>query len=219
MIFKELIKYLTSRLQHPLPGEAAQRKMLSARRFRHWPVPVSPKKSAILILLYPCQDEPMTLLIRRPEYDGVHSGQISFPGGKMEEGDADLTATALRESQEEVDIDPANVRILGELTPLFVPPSGYLIHPVIASMDERAPFRPDPAEVAGILEIPLKKFFMPGTLREKTVSVKDWSSSVPCYFVDQQVVWGATAMILSEFLETIRPFYEAQSGTQALRWT
>ncbi|HRY34101.1 MAG TPA: CoA pyrophosphatase [Bacteroidales bacterium] len=212
MIFRELIPYLRSRMQEALPGEAAQRKMLSSGRFPHWPIPEAYKKSGVLILLYPWQGEAMTLLIRRPEYDGVHSGQIAFPGGKMEEGDENITATALRESQEEVGLNPDKVRILGALTPLYVPPSGYLVHPVIACLEKKPVFRPDPSEVAGIIEIPLKVFFRHETLCEKTVRVKDWSSSVPCYFIDQQIIWGATAMIISEFLELIRPFYEARSG-------
>jgi len=151
-------------------------------------------------------NEPYIVFIRRPEYGGVHSGQISFPGGKQEPHDMDLSNTAMRESHEEVGIIPGKVRILGKLSDLYIPPSKFLVSPFLGYSTERPEFKRDPSEVDEVIEIKLSDLF-----RDQSVHVVKITTGLgvqiktPAYVVDGTVIWGATAMILSEFREVIRP--------------
>ncbi|MEC9339917.1 MAG: CoA pyrophosphatase [Pseudomonadota bacterium] len=163
------------------------------------------RDAAVLLLLYPDtghRDWYLTL-IKRPDYDGVHSGQIAFPGGRRE-GEESLTETALRETREEVGVDPGEVTLLGELTPFFVFASNHMVHPFVGYVSVRPGFVPCEIEVAQILEIPLSHLLEPANLRHETRELRWGPARIPFFAVDDHKVWGATAMVLAEFLELTR---------------
>ena len=161
---------------------------------------IKPKNAAVLLLVYPNTNGEMSLLlIRRNQYKGTHSRQISFPGGKLESQDIDLWSTALRETFEEVGISSNQIFLIRPLSQLYVPPSNFLISPFLAYTKHPCEFVPDRKEVDKIIEIPLKNL-----ISTEPFMTKQYSSSLeliyaPAYIFDQDEVWGATAMILSEF--------------------
>lgn len=197
---------LRNALMNKLPGPSAHQRMTSAeRRFQmqNLPDPYTPRKSSVLILLYEKDDELRTIMIQRPKYDGVHGGQIAFPGGKMEDSDADLNATALRETEEEVGIPASQIEVIGQLTELYIYPSNFLVQPVVGWLDHEPVTKADPAEVEGILDLPVYSFMLASAHQEREVEVKSHRFIVPCYVVSDYIIWGATAMIMTEFIEVM----------------
>jgi len=165
-----------------------------------------PRLGGVLLLLYCVEEELHLVLTRRPDYDGVHSGQVSFPGGRHEPPEA-LTTTALRETWEEIGIPASEIELLGELTPLYVIPSNFEVHPFVGHYigTGRPRFSPDVREVAAILEVPLRLLLDPTTRVEELMELRGGLRlRVPCFRVGEHAVWGATAMMLSEFLERLR---------------
>jgi 8-oxo-dGTP pyrophosphatase MutT (NUDIX family) len=158
------------------------------------------RASSVLILFYPYADTVYLPLILRPTYPGVHSGQVSFPGGGQEAGDADLIATALREAHEEVGLDPAAVTVLGQLTPIYIRPSNNLVQPVVGYAMARPAFVPDAREVAQLIEAPLPEFLDPANQRIEQWELRERTAHVPLFGIQNQVIWGATAMMLGELL-------------------
>ncbi len=199
---KKMTKAVAAELRKPLPAEDVRLKMApSSRRLSEFPAP--DKLAAVMILMFPSQDEICICFIRRPEYEGVHSGQISFPGGMYEITDKDLEQTARRETTEETGIDGAGIIVLGKLTPLEVPVSHFLVHPYVGYIDHFPEFVPDPAEVSFMITVPLRDLMDPSIILKEKWNLMDESVLVPFYFIQDQRIWGATAMILSEFLEVI----------------
>jgi 8-oxo-dGTP pyrophosphatase MutT (NUDIX family) len=141
----------------------------------------------------------LVLTVRTSDLN-YHSGQISLPGGGWEAGDASLQETALREAHEEIGITTDGLEILGALTPLYIPPSRNVIHPFVAYMPQRPTFDPDPREVAELLEVPLHLLLDPATQREEDWIWRGAPLHVPFYAVGGHKVWGATAIVLAEFL-------------------
>jgi len=204
-------KKLRKALMNALPGQAAHQQMSSPeRRFQmqNLPDPFEPRKSSVLILLYMQDLELMTLMIQRPKYDGVHSGQIAFPGGKMEDTDSDLIATALRETEEEIGIQAADIEVIGQLTELYIHPSNFLVQPVVGWLNTIPETKADPAEVETVLTMPVFTFMQEAARQEKEVEVRDFRFKVPCYVVSDHIIWGATAMIMTEFLEVMKSMAE-----------
>lgn len=156
------------------------------------------------MLLYPKDGVWHIPLIVRPEYDGAHSGQVAFPGGKMEDFDADITAAALRETHEEIGIAPASVAPLGLLTPLFVPVSNFMVHPVLAIAAQTPGFRLDAREVAQLIELPLDVLLDESRRGEKEILVRGVRVHAPFFGLPGHTIWGATAMMLSELAEVVR---------------
>jgi len=201
MEFAELEERLRENLARPLPGADAQER-LSPRPRRGWVpghVPTGLRQSAGLLLLYPREGSPTVLLTLRRADLPQHAGQVSLPGGAAEPGET-LVDTALRESREEVGVDPAAVRVLGPLSPLHIPVSGFALHPFVGLSDRRPGLRPDVREVQRILEIPLDALLDPGHVAVETRTLGGRSYQVPFIHLDGEKVWGATAMILAEFL-------------------
>ncbi|NTW25590.1 MAG: CoA pyrophosphatase [Lentimicrobium sp.] len=201
----QLIK-IEHALTKELPGPVAHSRMAPAHRDRlinDSKGPEFARKSSVLILLFPDESgEINTAFIKRVEYDGVHSGQIAFPGGKSEETDTDLIDTALREAEEEVGIKRDSIRIIGKLSNLFVPPSNYIICPVVAKTHIKPDFIPDNFEVAEIFTVPLKHFLNPDYYGDGEILYKNGQSvKVPGYYYEKYFIWGATAMILSELMD------------------
>lgn len=159
--------------------------------------PGSPRLAAVLVLLYPVGEALHFVLTRRTEYPGVHSGQISLPGGKRE-GEEAFSRTALRETEEEIGVVCDSVELLGELTPLYVPPSDYLIHPRVGACTARPTFRPDPSEVAEIIEAPLGVILDDSIKGTESVTRYERPFTIAYYHIGGHKVWGATAIMLSE---------------------
>lgn len=169
--------------------------------------PKNPIPSSVLLILYPYRKEIYTVFILRPDYGGVHSGQISLPGGKKEPSDPDLQTTALRESYEEVGIVPEKVQVLGQLSDLYIPPSRFLVTPIIGCMETRPDFARDPAEVEEIIEVNIRDLFSEKAFQIKRHKVgMGMHIKAPAFVVDNYVIWGATAMILSEFNDMIKAY-------------
>jgi len=163
------------------------------------------RMGGVLIALYPDNGSIRTVLMKRPDYTGTHSGQVSFPGGKKEPDDPDIIATALREAQEEVAIVPGDVRVLGQLTELYIPASNFLVHPVVGILESVPRLVPDAHEVERILLPDLTHFYRSDIIGEKSIPVRDnLTVRTPFYDVEGQTIWGATAMILSEFTQVLR---------------
>lgn len=206
------IQALRKRLQEPLPGEAAHNLMASSTRtnLKLRPKPDSQtKESAVLILFYQDKDQIKLPLILRPVYAGVHSGQIGLPGGRREKADADFYETALREAQEEIGINPAEVTVVGHLSDLFVFASNHMVHPVVGYMEHKPAFLVDPREVDQLIEVPLSTL-LDTSSRGITnfVVAGNIEISAPYFGVDGHTVWGATAMMLSELLSIINELEE-----------
>ncbi len=201
--FGDLAKYLRRQENLSLPGISAQLRM--APRIRRDDIVNNSRKkqgvkSGVLILLYPDRGQnTYVVMIQRPDYPGVHGGQISFPGGRFEEGDSSVMYTALREAREEIGISPERVEVLHRLTELYIPPSNFLVSPFLAVAEQRPVFNPDPTEVDEILEIPLHAFITSSNIRDVPLVMADGRQmDTPCYMIGERNVWGATAMIISE---------------------
>ncbi|TVR39499.1 MAG: CoA pyrophosphatase [Cryomorphaceae bacterium] len=202
------IEKLRNLLQGPLPGEVAHRKMLSYHRPAVSEVMKQPRDvrhGSVLIPLYPHHDTIYTSLILRPDYPGVHGGQVAFPGGQQEMNETAFD-TALRESNEELGISPGTVEKLGSLTPVYIPPSRFLVSPFVGVLPERPSFVPDPREVASLIEVPLMHLLHDDYLTQRKVFIKAFNvhMDVPCFLLDGHVVWGATAMMISELRELLK---------------
>ena len=208
MIFDDLIDRLKERLLDPLPGDAAHTPMRAipigdlTPRFDH---SLPPKPGGVMILLY--EDDTGLIrfpLIKRQEYTGAHSGQVSFPGGKSEQGE-DPIVTALRECEEEIGVDRNSLVVLGRLTNFFVIPSNFIITPVVAIATSIPVFKPDPYEVARILSFPLQDLLNDDAIKQKEiVAAGKFRLMAPHFEIDGEIVWGATAMMLNEFRTILR---------------
>jgi len=165
-----------------------------------------PRSSAVLALLHMDGDDISLAFTLRPTSLRHHAGQISFPGGGAEPGDGSCEATALRETAEELGIPTHDIHILGEMTPLFIAGSQNIVHPYVGWMPVLPLLCPDPAEVDRVLQVPVRELLEPRTLGTTTWRRNGRILDAPCYRVGGDVIWGATAMILSELLEIIRGF-------------
>ncbi len=189
---------LKTALARDLPGTDIQWQMASTdRRIKDFPRTRNSdsKLAAVLILLYPYKGNIHTLFIQRPVYNGVHSGQISFPGGKQEDSDRDLTQTALREACEETGLCKEDLSVLGLLTPLYIPVSNIEVSSVVAYCNKRPALNPCKNEVVSIIETKLSHFKNPSILKEKPMLVRDEELKVKYYDYEGHVIWGATALL------------------------
>lgn len=199
---------IVERFTSALPGERSHDSMSSRVRMslsdylgKH----PDYRSSAVLMMLYPLNNTMYALIIERPTYEGIHSGQLALPGGKAEEVDHDLIATALRETHEEVRVLVSEHEVVGPLTPLYIPPSNFLVQPFVALLDHRPAFIPDEREVKSILEIPLSTFLEPHVKERRRIFVgQNTFIEAPCYVLGENILWGATAMMFSELEEMLR---------------
>lgn len=201
---ESLCSALRTALAGPLPKAAAHAWMAPRPRTGWKPdfLPANCREAAALLLLYPKNDTAHILLTVRTDDLPTHRGQVSFPGGGLESNETTVEA-ALREGWEEVGIQPSQVEILGLLSPLHIPVSGFILYPVVAVSAERPALRPREGEVARTLEVPVSELCDAGRVREETRIFAGQSYRVPYFLVDDCKVWGATAMVLSEFLSLI----------------
>ena len=201
----QLAARLRVALQDPLPGLDAQLRLAPSPRVGWDPYALPPglRDAAGLVLLYPIDDVPHMLLTVRGVSLRHHTGQVSLPGGAVDAGES-IEAAAVREAEEEVGVDGARVEIVGRLTPLHIPVSGFLLHPVVGVERTRPAFFPAEWEVARLLEVPLPQLSDPAKLlREQRTFQRDGMTTaveVPYFDIDGEKVWGATAMVLAEFV-------------------
>ncbi len=166
---------------------------------------MNPKRAGVMALFYPDMDfETRLLLILRKTYNGVHSNQIGFPGGKVEREDTDILATALRETHEEVGVPPDAVEVLKELSEVYIPPSNFMVSPFIGIYQNPLPFEIQEAEVESLVEVYLKDFMDNSNhIQENLTTSYAKSIDVPAYRLNGYTVWGATAMMMSEIKELL----------------
>ena len=207
-MFNSIIEKLSVELTKPLPGEIAQYKMAPEGR-RNFKNAANTTQAAVLVLLYPINDEVYTVFMKRPEYEGMHSGQISFPGGKYELTDPDYEYTALRETSEELGVPAETIKVLGKLSPLHIPVSGFNVHPFIAYTENRPGWKPDEKEVTRVIELPLSYLANPKCIRHEIGKLHNTELNVPFYFADNEKIWGATAMITAELIEIYRTSFQS----------
>lgn len=202
-LFDTWIDSLKKKLKQPLPGEEAQFMMAPAtRKLIQTPSVAIP--SSVLILLYPYQDEVYTVVMQRPDYDGAHSGQISLPGGKYEQNDMSMLDTALREAFEEIGVNRDDINIIGELTPLYIPPSNFIVYPFIGYMPSRPEFFADPSEVREIIEFRLQVLSQKECRTNRMLHLRNsMKIEAPGFLVNEHFIWGATAMIFSELMSVL----------------
>lgn len=195
-----MIAHLRLAFAEPLPGLAAQARLAPRPRPGWRPtLPPAARPAAGLLLLFDGARGPTIILTVRGGHLPHHGGQVSLPGGAVEPGES-VEQAALREAQEEIGVEPSLVSVLGSLTPLHIPVSSFTLHPVVATCACRPPLQPTAGEVDSILEVPLLELADPSRLR-RAVRWRDGRAyNVPFFELAEHQVWGATAMVLSEFL-------------------
>lgn len=207
MTFHELCMRIKDRLARPLPGQEAHN-LFRARPIGDVRPRIShkdpPRPGGVLVLLYEEDDVIKFPLIKRPDYPGAHGGQVSLPGGKAEAGE-DAIRTALRECEEEIGVLQGTIEVLGKLSDFLVIPSNFIVTPVIGFVDQTPAFRPDPFEVSRVIEAKLSDVTGEDVIREREiVAAGKYRMIAPHFEIDNEVVWGATAMMLNEFRAVLR---------------
>lgn len=202
--FSDILK---DEISKGLPGTEVQWQMASSDRLvRDFPRVPGPnvRIASVLILLYPYNGTVRTVFIQRPDYNGVHSGQISFPGGRKEPSDSDIIETALREAKEEIGADPSEISVIGTLTPLFIPVSNMLVTPVAGWSKTKPEFKCQAEEVVFLIEADLRIFLDQAIVKTKPMEIRGEKYDIKYFDYDGFVIWGATAMMLNELLAIIK---------------
>lgn len=200
-----------------LPGLDAQLRMAPVPRVGWDPsrVPAGTRDAAALILLYPFDDVWTMPLTVRAAGMRNHTGQVSLPGGRMDPGES-IAAAALREADEEIGVVPASVRVLGALTPLHIPVSGHMLHPIVGVTDARPAFRRSEREVARIIEVAAEQLvgdaLVQREIQTRTVRGQAVAIDVPYFAIAGEQVWGATGMILAELAAVIARAERSRRG-------
>tara|TARA_R110001632_G_scaffold87188_3_gene189632 strand:- start:2029 stop:2667 length:639 start_codon:yes stop_codon:yes gene_type:complete len=208
MKFEEFLKTIDQLKQLPLGGLEAQFKLAPKMRLGYDSEKIKankPKRAAVLALFYPNKNNEATfLLTKRASYKGTHSAQISFPGGKIEESDRNLTHTALRETFEEVGVFQNEIDVIREITDVYIPPSNFLATPFIGFVQKKPIFEAN-HEVDEIIEVTLKDLLDDKNVDSIMMNTSYMDKiSVPCFRLNDYIVWGATGMMLSEIKELIK---------------
>lgn len=166
---------------------------------------LNPRESAVMMLFYPKDSITHLALIIRNAYPGIHSSQIAFPGGKVELFDTSLEETALRETHEEIGISSDKITVIRPFTKIYIPPSNFMVYPFLGYSNQELIFNPDPSEVAGIIELPITDFLDDtNVISEKIKTSYTSEIIVPAFKIKEHIVWGATAMMMSELKELLK---------------
>jgi 8-oxo-dGTP pyrophosphatase MutT (NUDIX family) len=204
--FEHLETTLRERLAGTLPGLDAQLRFMPTPPRSGWTPGASPddaRSAAGLLLVYPGERGASIPLTMRSTRLRRHAGQISLPGGATDEGET-LAQAALREAYEEIGVDPARVRILGQLTPVYVLVSGFMLHPIVGITDARPEFRPAAHEVEQVIEVSIEDLQDASNIRHGTRTREGVAIEYPYFDLRGSHVWGATAMVLGEFICLLR---------------
>lgn len=210
MLFNTFLKSVVKIKHLNLIGEASHAKLSPPYRLdlaeKMKEKAKNARKAGVLALFYPnLEGETYLVLILRKTYKGVHSAQIGFPGGKYEEEDKNLEATALRETEEEVGVPKSMVNILKKMSPLYIPPSNFMVHPYLAYAETTPNFIKQDAEVEAIVEVKLVDFLNDTNILTTRVPTSfNVEVDVPAFQLNGHIVWGATAMMLGELKDLLR---------------
>ncbi|WP_431136006.1 NUDIX hydrolase [Psychroserpens mesophilus] len=210
MNFNTFLKSVSKIKNLELPGEASQIKMSPPYRLelmeRNKMLMKTAKQAAVLALFYPDEhNETHLILILRKTYKGVHSAQVGFPGGKVEQKDSDLQMTALRETYEEVGVPMDAVSVFKRMTPMYIPPSNFTVHPFFGITQRTPKFIKQDEEVEGLIEVALSHFLDETTVITTSVPTSyQRNVEVPAFKLNDHIVWGATAMILNEVKDLLK---------------
>ncbi len=212
MDFQDFLKYVPKLTEVVLPASEAHYKMLPITRIesmKNFDIEgKNPKIAAVMMLFYPKNGVTHLVLIVRNAYEGVHSAQIAFPGGKFEQQDENFETTALRETQEEIGVQPQSIEIVRPFTNLYIQPSNFMVYPYLGICKQEIIFSPDLNEVADIIELPLSELLND----DLVVSTKITTSyveniEIQAFKINEHIVWGATAMMLSELKEVLKKVF------------
>lgn len=200
---QDLKSHLEFQIEKGLPGESAHLEMASYKRPSADAVRrkrLGARASAVMVGMYYKEEILHCSLIQRPDYDGTHSGQVAFPGGKREKDDPNLEYTALRETQEEVGINPDQIELIGRMSDLYIPPSNFLVTPVMGVLTNPPEFTIDKTEVAEAFHFPLKLLFDDDSMVTERIYLPYYKAYInaPSIKYQGKIIWGATAMMLSE---------------------
>lgn len=210
MQFQKFEKQIVKIENLELPGESIQLKMAPMERLRELKEKarsqVNPKRAGVMVLFYPSETTKTNLiLILRKTYKGVHSAQVGFPGGKQETNDLSLEHAALRETEEEVGVRSESINVLKKLTDIYIPPSNFFVQPYLGITSITPKFTLQEDEVESLIEVPLAHFMDDDILISETISTSYGKHiNVPAYLLNGHIVWGATAMMLSEVRELLK---------------
>jgi 8-oxo-dGTP pyrophosphatase MutT (NUDIX family) len=207
------IQDIEEALKLDLPGEKIHQRMLPSGRSLALPTEKSLKikESAVLVLLFLKNKELHFCLTRRNQNMKYHPGQISFPGGSREEYEMNIFETALRELEEETGVDKTKVKVIGKLSDLYISVSNFLIHPVVGFLDHEPEFRIAPIEVDEMIVVTLKSIFKKNNKTSTKIETLQGELNVPCYKINDLIIWGATAMIIEEFIELLRIYFHPKA--------
>lgn len=209
-LFKGIIK-------NQLPGEEAHLMMLPKGReissvSRRQAI--TPKQASVAVhLFFTNPENPHLILIKRSIYDGAHSGQIAFPGGKIDEKDTDLIHTALRESQEEIGLSANEENLIGALSPVYIPISNFDVHPFLFLHFNSVALLADNREVSEILSVPLSEIIEDKNIHKRLMTLKDTNETIDVtgFLLQENWVWGASALILNEVKEVLKKYFSEEN--------
>lgn len=204
---KEFAEKLKIEISNGLPGIEVQWALASSdRMMKGFPrfARDDSKAAAVMILLYRKDGLIHTVFIQRPAYDGVHGGQISFPGGKKEASDPDLIHTAIREASEEIGVNSSEINVISTLTPLYIPVSNIIVTPVIGWTEKQPVFTRQEEEVVFIIEADIRTLINPSIIKIKPFEIRGEMIDIKYFDYKDNVIWGATAMILHELFTILR---------------
>lgn len=209
MNFQDFLKYVPKLLEVTLPASEAHFRMAPSNRIQELKSlkieSKNPKNAAVMMLFYPKNERTHLVLIVRNSYEGVHSAQIAFPGGKFETKDETFENTALRETHEEIGIHPDSIEIIMPFTNLYIQPSNFMVYPYLGICREEIIFIPDANEVADIIELSLSEFLDDNLIVSAKISTSyAVDIEIPAFKINEHIVWGATAMMLSELKEVLK---------------
>lgn len=212
MNFQDFLEYVPKLMEVDLPASEAHFKMAPLERIESLKnlnlATKNPKTAAVMMLFYPKNGRTHLVLIVRNSYQGVHSDQIAFPGGKYEPRDQIFENTALRETHEEIGISPDCIEIKRAFTRLYIQPSNFMVYPFLGICKEEIVFIPDAIEVADIIELPLSVFLGDDIIVSVSISTSYADNiRVPAFKINEHIVWGATAMMLNELKEVLKKVF------------
>lgn len=209
MNIEKMIEKLKVRLEKELPGILSWKEMSSGRLEQDYYPPEDPRKyknASVLITLIPSLEKKDIIIpfIQRPNEQGPHAHQISLPGGSFQEDDQTFEITAKRETREEIGLKEEEIQIIGKLSSLYIPVSQFLVHPFVGFVKEMPQFHIDPQEVESLLLFHLSDFLNETNKTKKWITIYNLGQPfrifVPAFEIHHHIIWGATAMIMNEFL-------------------